>query len=90
MSNDSLTGVLEVQTIVKFRRSGDPRMTCRHLRHTRTNGLHHDRLDAQTSLQTINIARRTSSWRMSIVVSPALCPSVIVANTIPKPYFDLV
>lgn len=90
MSNDLLTGVLEVQTIVKFRRNGDAKMTCRHLRHTRTNGLHHDRLDEQTSLQTINIARRASLWRMSIVVSPAYARQVIVANTMPKPYFDLV
>jgi hypothetical protein len=45
ISNDVFTGVLEVHTIVRFRRSGDAKMTRRHLRHTRTNGLHHDRSD---------------------------------------------
>jgi len=45
ISNDFLARFLKEQTSVRFRCSGDAKIRCRHLRHTCTNGSHHDRLD---------------------------------------------
>jgi len=95
ISNDTLVGVLEVQTTVRFRRSGDAKMTCRHRRHTWTNGSHHNKSDEDTSLQWKNIGKRASSGRMSIVDSPTIYPSAH-QRSLPleppceKTYFDSV
>jgi hypothetical protein len=88
MSNDVFTGVRGVQKIDRFRRSGDAKIMCRHLRQTQTKGIHHNR--NEETLRRKNTVMRTSSGRMSIVVSSMLRPSVVVAGTILKTYLDLV
>ena len=87
ISSISLTAVLSEQTSRRYRRCGDPNTTFRHFRHTCASVCHQFSTSSTFStLSTLdstpmksNISRRTSSGRMSMVIGPTLCQSVVVA-----------